>query len=213
MKVQVRSSIFETNSSSVHAITVSKYKRERYFEYMNCDFRVGDFGWNHIKYLDFESKASYLWTCIVNNFTIEKKDKFYLDKRNKNYIKYKNAIKKALIDAGVSRDCIWFQEEFEEDNFDILLCGSIDHCPGIDFIEALVFNKDRLIRFLFNDDSCITTWNDNEWYISSEKEAEDDADEIPDDASLEEYIAHTQRHDWRHFDIPEDTEWKYLKDN
>lgn len=213
MKLQIRSNIFETNSSSVHAITVSKNKLQIDPFYINCDFRVGNFGWNHVKYFNFKDKASYLWTCIVNHFVVYKNNTTYFNNTDPTYLRYKNTIKKILIDFGFSEDSIWFQEEFKRNDWGYLKTGGIDHNPGRDFIEGLIFNRDRLIRYLFNDESCITTWNDNEWYISPRKRIQQEKDILPENYTSKEWREWYRRTQWRHFDIPHNTEWKYLKTN
>lgn len=215
MKIQVRSNIFETNSSSVHAITVTKDKPDYYLNYTLCHFEVGEFGWEHRTYYDFQDKASYLWTCIVNLFVSYSDSGSRFNKQNLTYRRYKKAIKQALINIGVRNDpfAISFQEEFDKNEVGYLKIGFVDHAPGKEFIESLVFNEDRLIRFLFNDKSNITTWNDNSWYLSSEEEAEAEADPYPVDGTEEERNSWCLRNKWRHFYVPEDTEWKYLKGN
>lgn len=211
MKIQVRSNIFETNSSSVHAITVTKNKPEIGFRF--CNFRVGNFCWEHRKYYDRDDKASYLWTCIIGLFTSWRDGELRLSKRNVTYQKYKKAIKQALINAGFEGNDIVFQEDFEKDLLGNNIYGVVDHNPGKEFIEALVFNEDRLIRFLFSDESTITTWNDNSWCLTPEKEVEKDSDPYPVGGTIEEKNSWWKRAHWRYFDIPEDTEWKYLKGN
>lgn len=234
MKVQIRRGIFETNSSSVHAITVTGEKpHTTSYNGYTIEFTVGEFGWEHRTYYGMYDKAAYLWTTIVHHFIkrVEDPETFFcawtnreehrshleLDVENPDYIKYREAIRQTLLNAGFEDDylSIQFQEEFDTDCHGNVDFGGIDHIPGLDFVEALVFNEDRLLRYLFNGNSKIDTWNDNEWYMSPEKEEEDDADAADTDweESDEAFIEGMRRHGWRHFDVPENTEWKYLKDN
>lgn len=232
MKIQIRKSCFETNSSSMHAIVVtSKAPKTEYLEYDSIEFETGEFGWGHITYYDTYHKASYLWTCIINAFIISVDDEgthkgwngediqnshLELDINNPEYIKRKEAIKNACIHAGIKDDPwnIRFQEKFEKTSYGALETGYIDHDPGLKFADQLIFNEDRLMRYLFNDSSTITTWNDNEWYI-------DDEDEITEKLHKEYYDPKTERFldgywdavNWEHFNVPKDTEWKYLKGN
>ena len=236
MKTQIRKNIFETNSSSMHAITVTAKKTNVYTGFC-CDFVTGEFGWEHITYYDFQSKASYLWTAIVNKFIKYVEDEgtwkgsdgkkysnyhYVFDKDNPQYIKYREAIRTALIHAGIEDDgySITFQEDFKDNGYG-LGTGYIDHAPKESFIESLVFNEDRLIRFLFNDKSQITTWNDNEWYYEGEDE-DDEIEPYPyeidwdDEESLNKYHEWEDRENWKYFGInPDDPniEWKYLKHN
>ena len=97
--------------------------------------------------------------------------------------------------------------------------GYIDHTHEIDFINELVFNEDRLIRFLFSDDSKIVTWNDNEWELSPriEKRIDEKYDELrAEDGSLsdEDCAKYWEEIEWAHFGgKPDDVEWSYLKGN
>ena len=234
MKIQVRKNVFETNSSSVHAIAVtSKPAKTEYLKYESVHFVTGKFGWEHTIYCDTGAKASYLWTALVHNFIKEYvpgewiKDKeggrshyvsgyIILDVDNPEYIKRRDAIRTACVHAGIEDDpwTISFEEDFNTEADGPSDGGYIDHTPGLDFVDALVFNEDRLIRFLFNDSSRITTWNDNEWYI-------EDEDAIDEELHKKYYDPKTERFSneywdarrFAHFDIPDDTEWKYIKDN
>lgn len=227
MKTQIRNSIFETNSSSMHAIVVTGKKPHVYKpEWEQVEFVTGRFGWDHTIYCDTPAKASYLWTAIVHNFIkdyihgeYDKNGKclrdayIIVDTENPEYIKRREAIRTALINFGLEDDGwnIRFEEDFCK-NGEPSDEGYIDHCPELDFVDALVFNEDRLIRFLFNDASRITTWNDNEWYVEDEVE---EALEMeywdPEKECFKE--GYYEKDDWSHFDVPKDTEWKYLKGN
>ena len=69
MKRQIRRSVYETNSSSTHAICISKnndYKKRDYIE-----FETGEFGWEWDTYETVHSKASYLITAILNGYDKE----------------------------------------------------------------------------------------------------------------------------------------------
>ena len=53
----------------MHAIVITNSKPDtEYIESHSLNFKVDEFGWNHIRYYDPNYKASYLWTIIVNNF-------------------------------------------------------------------------------------------------------------------------------------------------
>ena len=68
MKKQVRRSVFETNSSSSHSLTVLK---QGVTEYLHVDeisnyviVNLGEFGWGYDAYKDPETKLSYLITML-----------------------------------------------------------------------------------------------------------------------------------------------------
>lgn len=58
MKKQIRSSVFETNSSSTHSIAISK-KKPVIGKYIH--FGIGEFGWEN----DCVDTADYLYTAIL----------------------------------------------------------------------------------------------------------------------------------------------------
>lgn len=72
MKRQIRRGVFETNSSSTHAICIAKgdYNLSKYI-----DFTIGEFGWENNEYDDLYSKASYLITAILS-FDKDKADDY-----------------------------------------------------------------------------------------------------------------------------------------
>lgn len=75
MKRQVRRKVFETNSSSMHSLTVEK---KGIIEYLHVDddknkviVNFGKFGWGYDEYTDAETKLSYLITMLAeyNSFS------------------------------------------------------------------------------------------------------------------------------------------------
>lgn len=233
MKIQIRKSCFETNSSSMHAIVVTNSKPDT--EYLECRtlrFKVGEFGWEHIRYYDPDFKASYLWTIIVNSFLkkvytgVMKKgwndteyEEYYLvlDKENPEYIQIKNDIIDKLKAVGMQEDewRLSFQEEFEKTSYGSIETGYVDHDPGLGFVKEILYGpNDRFIRFMFNHDSMIETWNDNEWEI--DEDVEEALDKEYFDEETQQYKdGHWEAWDWAHFNLPPKNriEWKYLKSN
>ena len=65
MKRQVRRGAFETNSSSTHAICITKSKY-RHNSFSHIDFETGEFGWENDEYDSLYNKASYLITAILS---------------------------------------------------------------------------------------------------------------------------------------------------
>ena len=168
MKKQIRKGTFETNSSSVHCISIAKDYPENIYTGYVAEFKCGEFGWEHRAYWGPEDKMSYLWTAVVNHFLdwVEKPNgghKLVLKTDDPEYIKIKKAITNTLVSVGFEDDgySISFQEEPSDKVYDSF--GYIDHCPKKeDFIDQIVFNPNRLIRFLFNEESCVSTGNDND---------------------------------------------------
>ena len=82
MKIQIRRGVFETNSSSVHTITITKNPNNLKFP-KKLIFDSGDYGWEHACLNTPEEKASYLWEtikCILP------------DEENKNLVEYNKAL-------------------------------------------------------------------------------------------------------------------------
>lgn len=232
MKVQIRNSVFETNSSSMHAIAIVKDRPKDIYTGYSCDFNTNEFGWEHRTYMGVLDKASYLWTIIVNcslkrvnegtfyTSSIDNKEyenyHFELDKEDPWYKKIKKAITDALVHVGFEDDGwnIRFEEDFKPTSYGSIDTGYVDHSPGKSFVEEIVLNEDRLIRFLFNDRSMIETWNDNEWELDPKVEEALEAKYW--DPEKEEYKdGYWEAEDWAYFRLPkdEDIEWKYLKSN
>lgn len=70
MKRQIRRSVFETNSSSMHSLSIKG--RKGITEYLHVDAdsnkvitKFGGFGWGYEKYNDPETKLSYLVTMLM----------------------------------------------------------------------------------------------------------------------------------------------------
>lgn len=147
MKIQIRKGCFETNSSSTHAICISR-------DNVNIDdlpkhitFTHGEFGWESKVYDGIWKKASYLYQAICDCYCDTRYDKLEL-------------LEDILNKYGISCD-------FEPDEKDLWGCtkGYIDHGYGtIDFVDAVLEDPDKLMRYLFND-SIIITGNDNDdWF-------------------------------------------------
>ena len=155
MKKQVRQGVFETNSSSVHAICICTDDFLHIPEKLRFGF--GEFGWGETTLNCTQEKADYLWTaiaCIDDFDTIKKYTKF---------------IAKTLKEHGV-RDI-----DFEPIEIHIGTWGNdaevffscpddywIDHVHETrEFVDAVCTDEDRLMNYLFTNRSYIATGNDN----------------------------------------------------
>lgn len=156
---KIRQHVFETNSSSLHSITVSAHEPNVHPD--SIHFECGEFGWEVEEYTHFIDKASYLWTAVVHIFGeyVGSENGIYRLEGDE-YQAIKEKIKKACIDYGVKD--VTFQERFRGRGWSDD-AGYIDHTPDRDFVDELVNDEDRLQRFLFSDDSCIATGNDNDY--------------------------------------------------
>lgn len=157
MSIKIRNSVFETNSSSVHAMIVSKEmpKIEPYNNFIH--FGLGEYGWEENNYYDPDDKASYFYTaaCSIRGYDV------------------RDEIAALLKPYGIV--CKFDDPMFETwtSDYDGSTCtyltnGSIDHdyeCK--EFVDTMMNDPEMLIKFLLNEDSFVQTGNDNSdmgWY-------------------------------------------------
>ena len=151
MRRQIRRGTFETNSSSTHAICITKEVCK--WLGTHIDFEVGEFCWENKEYSDRYSKASYLITAILSF------DKDEADRRLQ--------LLKDILD---SHNITYTLPELVEDSWEYggktryyyEIDGYIDHSGETkEFLDAVLSDPDRLFRYLFGD-SLIITGNDND---------------------------------------------------
>lgn len=136
---QIRNNVFETNSSSMHSIAISKEPVAGFPE--SIYFYLGEYGW---EFSDV-SPASYLYTAIMTIY--DKKDRD--NKLNK--------LKSVLDSHGIKYK--FETPKFYSDGW--LENGYIDHSGELStFIETVLSDEDMLMRLLFGN-SCVFTGNDN----------------------------------------------------
>lgn len=158
MKEQIRIGVFETNSSSIHTITVSrKPVTVSDITARTVQFHLGCFGWGPEKYDTLEDRASYLWTLACCG-TFEEAEL------------HRKFIESALRFVGVECefDAIKSkQSSWNNSNYVVAEDGKyfyIDHSESFDEFADLIFtDQDFLLRFLFGN-SVIYTFNDNDDY-------------------------------------------------
>ena len=146
--INIRKGLFETNSSSTHAICIGKNNHNLEIP-SELTFQVGEFGWENEVYGDTTTLASYLYTALMAVF-----DEKELTKQiNRIYtLLGHNGCKATFIEPDV--DCWGFTK------------GYIDHSEGLaGFLHKVLSSDKALLRYLFSPDSFIITGNDNEeWW-------------------------------------------------
>lgn len=159
---QIRKSIFETNSSSVHAICIIKISNN-YYVPDELHFGFGEFGWQFATYDSVSDKASYLWTAICS---------LYDDLESVELIKDKI---KEWIKSSYPNTDITFSMPTKDEKWNLLKFeGYIDHSDDTrDFVDYVMDNSYNLFDYLFDYDSFIATGNDN-----SEEKVITDSDAI-----------------------------------
>ena len=142
---QVRSNVFETNSSSTHSIAIPR----------SCDksnyisFHIGEFGWGW----DEVDPADYFYTAIYATSETEEEVKEKIEK-----------LKGILNDYGIeyhfgeAEAHAWIG--YSGNKYYSLDNGYIDHGYELqDFVDELLNNDDKLLRFLSG--GLVFTGNDN----------------------------------------------------
>lgn len=144
MKIQVRSKIFETNSSSTHALSV--FKKDGDYEIptsMHLVINDFSFGWEISSYNTPDDKLAYLW-ILTDYFEDAERDE------------YRKKIISMLYAIGVT-DFTW-----EEGNG---WGGYVDHgSEALEFLTHILSDMDLFEGFIFNPLSMINTGNDNDDY-------------------------------------------------
>lgn len=147
--INIRKGLFETNSSSTHAICIGKDNHDLEIP-SELTFKVGEFGWENAIHDDVLTLASYLYTALTEWF-----DKKALTKHvNHIYtLLGHNGCKATFIEPNVDK---WGFAE-----------GYIDHSEELgDFLNRVLSSDKALLRYLFSPDSFIVTGNDNgDWYF------------------------------------------------
>ena len=137
LKTKIRKGVYETNSSSVHSICISKEPILN-VKGRKVNFYLGEFGW------EFESAdpANYLYTAIMEQCDSDK----LLSKL------------KAILD----KNGIEYSFEPADYSHGYLENGGIDHSwETQEFIDAVLNNEDMLMRYLFGEETAVFTGNDN----------------------------------------------------
>ena len=139
--IKIRHNAFETNSSSIHSLIITN---ENTTPARKVVFEIGEFGWSGEVYDDINNKASYLYTAACE---IEKYD-------------VQDEIRELLKPYGI--ECEFAAPAHFNEKYHYLDNGGIDHYDDLkDFVEEIMNDSNMMIRFLFNPDSFIVTYNDN----------------------------------------------------
>lgn len=151
MKRQIRRSVYETNSSSTHAICIAKdgYELKDYI-----DFHTGEYGWKCEEYGDFDNKASYLITAILSM------DKEYADEK---LTRLKDILDEYEITYTIPELNVKSYEYGRKKHYYYDIGDDyIDHAGELkSWLDDLLCDSDKLFRYLFGD-SFIITGNDND---------------------------------------------------
>lgn len=138
MKITVRRSIFETNSSSTHClcyISGSSTKKPPKKLHLTPVY----YGWEYKIITDTKSKANYLYSLCVSSDLEEE---------------FKKVIKEALPETEITYG----------NSYDNM---GVNHCSDKSKLLKIMSNRKNLKKFLLNN-SFIITGNDNDYYDVTE---------------------------------------------
>ena len=142
---QIRNGIFETNSSSTHAICITDYGLSVIDIPETLKAECCEYGWENAVLTSPAEKLSYLYAAIYDLY----------DEYDRN--KMLNDIYHTLLSMG----CECEFDEPEKGYWGYAEIG-IDHAYDLrDFVNAVMHSESRLKRYLFSPDSYVVTGNDN----------------------------------------------------
>ena len=171
MKTQIRRCVFETNSSSVHTLSIVKNTNIKVFP-EKVIFEPDDFGWENRSYTETSKKASYIWECIKSIYGQEQEELLKAIEKIKNFLytyniqcefPYANIKVESWTDSNgkVHPYKVHVNDTGIKDN------GYVDHAwDAKPFIDDILNDETKFINFLFDPRSFIITGNDNEDYYS-----------------------------------------------
>lgn len=144
MKRQIRKGVFETNSSSMHALCISK---ERKYDLPDSiEFTLGSFGWGPEELNSTHERASYLYTAITY---------IYRDNDAEKYTEYINELEYILVTHGVK---VKFNDYHKYSYY-------IDHAWDLcDWLQELFNDEEKLLTFLFGDAFILVGSDNGDWY-------------------------------------------------
>ena len=155
--IQIRQGVFETNSSSTHAISICEFNPNMKLPEVVKFESNQDFGWEFEDYTDVYSKANYLWLAICYKYN-------NLSQENE-LIHAKATLTQYLERIGVKaefEDRRYVESEWYDDMY-INMRGYIDHPEDLyELVDAVLEKPELLYGYLFNSESMVSTGNDND---------------------------------------------------
>lgn len=144
----IRHSVFETNSSSSHSISISKDNKDNLLDTLPvnegvCEIEVGEFGWGYDSYTDAASKASYALTHARDS---------HADSARK-----LEMLKKVIQEQTGAKTVSFNMGKIDRNYY---IDGYIDN-QSVDVCEEAFKSEKNLRNFIFNKRSTLIIDNDN----------------------------------------------------
>lgn len=150
--VSIRKNVFETNSSSTHAICIAKTNKQQIPERIEINLHNYEFGWEEDKRDSTDEKLAYILIGMLSYKNINEASKQISELSEL----LKDFGVKSLTISGIEIHSYGSKPYF--DTWD----GYVDHANELEyFIELLLERPEVLKEYLFNNDSFILTGNDN----------------------------------------------------
>lgn len=161
---RIRKGVFETNSSSCHAVSISSNAKSYMHLYPSpkdnkIHVSFGEFGWGYERYRDPYNKLSYLLTMIMENhcYEIKSMDEFY------------ELEEFEILDELIRDECdcegIYLESDrcyYDEDWNYFHIDGYIDHQSMYDSVIEFLGNYGiNMCDFIFDENVCLIIDNDN----------------------------------------------------
>lgn len=146
MKRQIRSNVFETNSSSTHSIAVPRNAATPNY----VSFHTDEFGWS----FNEVDAADYFYTAIYETSWLDGELEQRLEK-------LENILKEHGIEYRFNKPKTHiYHDDYDNTDYLCLDDGYIDHGMELkDFVDELLNDGDKLVRFLGG--GLVFTGNDN----------------------------------------------------
>ena len=146
--IKVRNGCFETNSSSVHTLVISRNMPEVLPP--SIGFHIKEYGWEIEAYDDIQDRADYFYTaaCSICGYDVRKE------------------VEEKLKPYGVEVKFSYYDRPsfsiYEKGGAAYLNNGGIDHTEDLqEFVDRCMNDTNYLVRWLFGDTSRFYTGNDN----------------------------------------------------
>lgn len=158
-KQQIRRDVFETNSSSSHSLVLGQGQAlsatlpKKFLRTGTAAIRVGEYGWEWMRYYTVINKASYLLTHITSGDVSDSTAEIC------------RQYPRAAWLVEIFKEAFEVTLEFEESS------GYIDH-ESVGCAESALRSKDAMKAFLLDDTAYVVTGNDNStapWLIATDK--------------------------------------------
>lgn len=163
MKRQIRRSVFETNSSSMHSLSITSGVIEPNHMSVNDEDKIevelGEFGWGYDCYTDQLNKLSYLMTMCTGTCGATTEEGFY---ESESFKKIEDAIREYCGCSGIEIVNANFHTDEWSGGKYLDYDGYIDHQSMYNSVDDFLadYNTD-IIEFVFNPNVKLIIDNDN----------------------------------------------------